>query len=224
MTNTHTGKEVLSGASEGNVQDILESARGPRQLFPDSKRMFAIVPKILSDDDCTRLISFIDEQWSMSTHADKARDFKLEVDAAHIAKVINQSIHSLRSFVDAQEQELLPTTDRILKIKIRRRAATTDSIDEVIPFHRDHSRVVLNMKLNDNFEGAQLIFVTPDGLIRPLASVGGGIFHDCRIVHGVTQITAGVRYNIYVLYKNVKPNPLACTQHAHPLACVQVAA
>ena len=77
------------------------------------------------------------------------------------------------------------------------------SEDDVIPFHRDHSLVVVNVALNDDFNGAQLIFALGDRLCVPKRAAGDATAHDCTVVHGVSRLAVGVRYNLYAVFESV---------------------
>jgi hypothetical protein len=85
--------------------------------------------------------------------------------------------------------------------KLRRRAAMEGTHDEVVPFHRDSSLVVVNVALNDDFEGAHLLFALDGRIMCPTRRAGSATAHDCRIVHGVSCLTAGIRYNLYAVYE-----------------------
>ena len=91
-----------------------------------------------------------------------------------------------------------------LCFKLRRRAAVAGSETDVIPFHCDASLVVVNVALNDNFVGAKLLFATEHGRMEaPSRSAGDATAHDCTVVHGVTRLASGVRYNLYAIYEEV---------------------
>eukprot|EP00966_Prymnesium_polylepis_P033392 776424-Prymnesium_polylepis.1 len=92
-----------------------------------------------------------------------------------------------------------------MQFKLRRRAAVDGTEKERIPFHRDHSLVVVNVALNDDFQGARLIFALGDRLAVPARAAGDATAHDCTLVHAVSRLAAGVRYNLYVVFECTNP-------------------
>lgn len=90
-----------------------------------------------------------------------------------------------------------------LQLKLRRRAAVAGTEHQLIPFHRDHSLVVVNAALNDDFEGGKLIFAVGDQLAVPARAAGDATAHDCTIIHAVSRLAAGVRYNLYAVFEPV---------------------
>ena len=87
------------------------------------------------------------------------------------------------------------------ELKLCRRviAAGAARDNDVILFHHDHSLVVVNVALNDNFEGAALVYArrscgdSVDRLWVPDRASGDATAHDCIVVHGVTHLAAGIR-------------------------------
>ena len=69
-----------------------------------------------------------------------------------------------------------------------------------IPFHTDYSRRTLQVCLNepDQYEGGRVIFATGRGLICPPRLVGSATLHTYDVVHGVTKLTHGVRYSLFL--------------------------
>ena len=53
--------------------------------------------------------------------------------------------------------------------------------------------------LNDDFEGAKLMFALGDQLVVPVRAAGDATVHDCTIVHAVSRLATGVRYNLYAV-------------------------
>ena len=87
-----------------------------------------------------------------------------------------------------------------LEFKLRRREAVAGTEHDYIPFHRDYSLAVVNVALNDNFDGAKLIFAVDKQLSAPVRTAGDATAHECTMVHGVSCLAAGVRYNLYAVF------------------------
>lgn len=96
---------------------------------------------------------------------------------------------------------------------------------ERIPFHRDNSLVVVNIPLNDSFEGGQLMYALPsaddiawgkEGLDQAERDIRGGAciafprcrpgdasVHDCSTVHGVSGLLSGVRCSLFAVFDGI---------------------
>ena len=49
------------------------------------------------------------------------------------------------------------------------------------------------------FEGGQLVYATAGGLKRPTRVPGSAVIHDDGVAHGVSALTRGVRYALFLL-------------------------
>jgi hypothetical protein len=88
---------------------------------------------------------------------------------------------------------------RYNQIKLRR---TASAAGQCIAFHLDHSIRTMQVPLNDprEYDGGRVIFALANGsLLRPEREVGGATLHNNGVVHGVTEITRGVRYGLFFL-------------------------
>ena len=65
---------------------------------------------------------------------------------------------------------------------------------ERIPFHRDSSLIVVNVALNEGFEGTPLMYALDGRVECPARPMGCATAHDCAAVHGVSCLVAGVRH------------------------------
>lgn len=97
-------------------------------------------------------------------------------------------------------------SETVMRILIRRRAAISGTEQQVIPFHRDHSLVVVNVALNDDFDGARLLFASGDRIVQPERRPGDATVHTRASVHAVTCLAAGVRYNFFVTVEAAAAN------------------
>ena len=70
-----------------------------------------------------------------------------------------------------------------------------------IKFHTDRSLKTMQVPLNDEteYEGGRLVFATKDGLVYPPRPAGSATLHRNTIAHGVTTLTSGVRYGLFLL-------------------------
>ena len=52
------------------------------------------------------------------------------------------------------------------------------------------------------FDGARLVYALGEGrLLIPRRDAGDATVHGCTVVHGVSRLANGVRYNFYVLFE-----------------------
>lgn len=85
------------------------------------------------------------------------------------------------------------------RITIRRMHATEESL--VIVFHTDHAsyktiQVALNLECD--YDGGRLVYATSEGFLQPDSPPGSYTIHHCHIPHGVTILSRGVRYSIFL--------------------------
>ena len=93
--------------------------------------------------------------------------------------------------------EVSPKKKKTHRFKIRRVQAGGLHI----PFHLDVTSKTMQVPLNGDhqYEGGQLVFLNELGVHMPSRPQGSCTIHEWDIVHGVTALTSGVRYGLYVL-------------------------
>ena len=161
---------------------------------------------LLNKSSCKQLVERIERHLAADDSPDALRDMKFVVAEGELAKLIgSEAVAALRSMGEAQLKALGADAASRATFKLRRREAIAGTQDDVIPFHRDSSLVVVNVALNDDFDGAALLFAVGDKIVRPARKIGTATAHDCRIHHAVTRLAAGVRYNLYATYERPVP-------------------
>ena len=97
-------------------------------------------------------------------------------------------------------------------IKLRRVAAAADTDDaddangeqqqqqRCVGFHCDFSKRTMQVALNgdDEYGGGKLTFATADGFVQPARPRGTATTHANSLVHGVSALTHGVRYGLFL--------------------------
>ena len=86
-------------------------------------------------------------------------------------------------------------------IRMRRvTASDTNEEGECVAFHTDFSRRTMQIALNDpdEYQGGLLVFATSTGFIVPKRTAGSFTIHNYKSVHGVTSMTRGVRYSLFL--------------------------
>ena len=206
------GNSAMAASSESVVSSIVHDARGPPPF------MNRVAPPVfkrgaLNTAQCAALIERIESEAAASDAFYAKHDFKFDITQAEACNLIGgESLECMialgkKLLADlSSERDAVPAAQ--MKIKLRRRAAVSGSQHHIVPFHRDSSLVVVNAALNDDFEGASLIYIITNRggekeapvLVSDRAA-GDVTAHDCTAVHGVSRLVAGVRYNAYVVFE-----------------------
>ena len=92
--------------------------------------------------------------------------------------------------------------DYELKITIRRMGPEMNKAQH---FHLDLRANGIGVKtmqvpLNDDYKGGKIIYLNNKTII-PERDIGDGILHTHEIVHGVSELTEGIRYSLFIQYK-----------------------
>ncbi len=127
----------------------------------------------------------------LSFNEPEEKDYKAELNMAYIRGIVGNEV--------TVELERLWGVHPIDKIVLRRCEVKNQFID----YHLDHAPRTLQWCLNgdDEFEGGNLVYLTEAGPIVTQRRANTVFIHDNRIVHGVSTMTSGVRYSLYVLSK-----------------------
>jgi serine/threonine protein kinase len=163
--------------------------------------------EVLSRADCAVLTNLLDSQWREKPCA----DLKLPLSLAELAGLIGQnSADRLAALVRGDFDKIL----------LRRCSATKERL--CIGFHLDVSQQVLQVALNDDSEysGGRLMFLTGNKgerigegegegegggrLVVPKRSAGSFTIHNCHVVHGVSELRAGLRYGLFFIKEGRK--------------------
>ncbi|KAH8056242.1 hypothetical protein JL722_7544 [Aureococcus anophagefferens] len=86
---------------------------------------------------------------------------------------------------------------RVDEIVLRRSAA----VGQCINFHTDVNHKTLQLCLNDDFDGGDLVFAADDKLVKPRRPAGSFTVHNDRIAHGVSTLERGARYALFFLMR-----------------------
>jgi hypothetical protein len=77
-----------------------------------------------------------------------------------------------------------------------------------VAFHTDRSTQTMQVPLNDDYEGGQLCWAVDGRLEVPHRPAGSATIHMGHVVHGVTAMTTGCRYSLFLCELPVDPSPL----------------
>ena len=180
----HIESEILMNPdksfSNEHINHIIETYNGSI----NSKFIHHKQHDVLTNDQCLDLIKYIDKY----EQSDK-NDFKLNITNEVLVQIIgDETFQKLISLYDGNYNT----------IYIRKVTGNNSLID----FHKDYSKQTMKIALNSppEFEGGDLVYLS-DGLIHKLDNLQGTItIHNNDIIHGVTPITKGTRYSLFILY------------------------
>ena len=60
---------------------------------------------------------------------------------------------------------------------------------------------MVNVALNEGFEGAQLLFAVDGRIECPARPMGCATVPDCSTVHGVSCMASGIRYTLFAVFE-----------------------
>lgn len=84
------------------------------------------------------------------------------------------------------------------KIIVRRWRAN-EANSECIPYHLDFHKKVMQVVLNADHQGGLLFYDTDNGVVTPTRVAGMVYIHNDKIAHGVTPLTGGQRFSLYLI-------------------------
>ena len=128
-----------------------------------------------------KLINYIDERHNTE------KDFKLDLSNNDLQSLIGKYNFS----------KLKNIFSKFNKIKLRKVTANNSFID----FHTDHALKTLKIPLNrrNEYNGGDLIYLTKNKIHIPKQNLNSITIHQNNIVHGVTRLTSGIRYSLFLL-------------------------
>ncbi len=186
----------LQRATAEEVASLVEAVGG--QLSPAEPPICAPDKILLNAMQRTALVRRIDalhrDALNNANGNDPLTDFRIAITRAQLAKWIggeegDATIQQLeRAFGGPHDT-----------IKVRRVVANHGA-PPLVPFHTDtHSRRTMQIPLNEDFSGGQLVFATKEGgFLLPNRPAGSYTIHTWRTAHGVTALEAGTRYSLFL--------------------------
>jgi hypothetical protein len=145
--------------------------------------------QILDPAQCQSLIRVLEQQQGSGDTA----DLKIELTTQELQTLLGgETMHTLL--------EAFGKSPAVDMIKLRRVLPS----DKCIKFHNDKTHTkTLQVPLNceQDYTGGRLVFVNEQAsrLEAPHRPAGSVTIHDNSIVHGVTPLTQGVRYGLFLL-------------------------
>ena len=220
--------DVGSALTPAEVAAVLASAGpavGLSHAAASNGPAIVHVRQLLTPFQCSRLMALTDgAQLALvgngtASPADFA-DFRLEVSRDELSLAIGAD--ALSAIISRCFGHLEPPfpNDSPPRFVLRRRAAPSavsdGASDSRLAFHRDAARATAMLSLNPDNEyvGSRLLMLTSGRVLCPTRAAGDALVIDDSVVHGVTRLRAGVRYNLFAFYERSTPHDDAI-EHAH---------
>lgn len=166
---------------------------------------------ILSSLQSQRCVKFLDYIYNTITSI--MPDLKVCFDDINTLKLLLlNNFYDNESYNSNVVKELLDlhphyeNDDSKVMIILRR---TQGPIPGCIKFHLDDQyefnyTVQLTLVNSNTYDGGRLCFVSRDGLVVPERPMNCITIHNSKVLHGVTRLTKGVRYSLFIVDKKTK--------------------
>ena len=187
--------------SEEDVAALSAKASGPHVRA--SQEGVVLERQLLDRDQCLALARHAEAAHMATPTPDLKIPMSCEelgslIGTAPAAHILEFGAEALRATAAASGPPCIPNAARLL---LRRRCVRTSEQElESVGFHRDQSRVVLNIALNEAFKGGKLLIAQHGRLVSPCRATGMGIAHSNPVVHAVTCLRAGVRLTLLAAF------------------------
>jgi len=199
---------LLTNANSELVKEIVSSVC--KDVCTASNDVVVESQELLTKDQCLKLIELAEQAYSKFNLGESTVDLStlsnLEKSVYSGSRLDDfKTILTVKDLVDiigdrAYDKicQTLGITESPDAIAIRRTVAENRWIN----FHTDNALKTVQVPLShdDSCIGGKLVFALPDGsLVQPTRVPGSILYHHGDVVHGVTQLTSGKRYGLFVL-------------------------
>jgi large subunit ribosomal protein L40e len=145
---------------------------------------------ILTEIQRDSLMTFVDTRFA-NEGGGRTNDFRITLSRQELTSIIGETA------TQSLEKHFQSKYDTI---RMRRVTASGKPEGECVAFHTDFSRRTMQVCLNDenNYEGGLLVYATSNGFVVPKRTAGSSTIHNYKSVHGVTSMTSGIRYSLFL--------------------------
>jgi hypothetical protein len=198
-TDSSGGNELIMDTRKTptDIAEMIHSRYG--KLFNEAARNpipIHVQHNVISTEQCKTLIQCIEKAWDGSS-----QDFKLNLTENELLLVVGIDVDNMRKIFRGSSSNNNHSTFN--EIKLRRLSGQ----HHVIDYHLDVSRRTMQVALNDNFIGGELIFIVNSHdsnknemeFYIPKRPAGTCTIHDNTHVHGVNEVKEGIRYGLFFL-------------------------
>lgn len=157
----------------------------PPRSIPDAK--------LLDRSARLSLMQHIDEHRQIT--GESSPDLRLALSMAELRAAVGGA--AVRRLVDLFGTQ--PTAIRLRRVEARGDASC-------VAFHTDYTNVLVSLRtmqvpLNEpsEYDGGELVWAVGGALEVPSRAAGSATLHSASVVHGVTAMTRGQRYSLFLL-------------------------
>jgi hypothetical protein len=171
----------------GEIARLVHQRKG--KIFNDEAtcpKPVVVQNNVLSVLQCERLVKYVENAWD-----GMLEDFKIDLSPVELAEL----------GVDFRQMEQV-FGDVFNEIKLRRLSGQ----QRIIDYHLDVSQRTMQVALNENYVGGELTFIVGSqssknemDFFTPQRPTGTCTIHDNTHVHGVKEMSGGVRYGLFFL-------------------------
>ena len=206
---TPGGQFLKAGCSNRTIEQsvsLASSLGGKAALSIDAMPIYNSSAG-LDEAQCNALMSFIDSCCKKNERKKSTtNDYRMTLSRKDLTSVIGESA------TKSLENTFQGSCDlfRMRRVTASEKKDGDDDDDdegECVAFHTDtHSQKTMQIALNDenDYQGGLLVFATSKGFITPRRVQGSYTIHNHKTVHGVTSITSGVRYGLFLCQTKIE--------------------
>ena len=198
-----TSSEWKSHTKKKESSSLALSLGGNAALTNDAIPLWNISSG-LNETQRNALIKCIDERYNktMITTNSAENDYRITLSRHELISIIGQSAtfnleHHFQSKYDTIKMRRVTSIDTSMNDP-KKNGNEKEGL--CVAFHTDFSRRTMQISLNDEtkYKGGLLLFATSNGFIVPSRIAGSYTIHNYKSVHGVTALTSGIRYSLFL--------------------------
>ena len=209
-------RALLNAATPRDVQSLIRNVGGLYQ--PSQPIVCADNATVLNRRQRASLLEHLEVQWTgrhdgahnSTNELDSDDDYRIGMTQEELTVLVGgeHAMHRLRQAFNGSFDTIKLRRVQAKNSKHSKNSKNASSLpSSVVPFHSDHAYRVMQIPLNDRYEGGNLVFATLDGFQVPIRPAGSFTLHTQGVVHAVTQLTQGVRKSLFLVntQKNLVP-------------------
>lgn len=184
--------DVVNTEIQPTIINLLRLMREKNASFEKSFSKKETKETILKKEDRKDIMDFMDLVYKYHKNTD--------------LKIVLDGVDAFHKLLNYNYPEAIYIYDKLMKLhgnKAKIALRRTEPSDACIGFHCDgaYATETVSYTLNDDSDylGGRICFITKFGLTKPNRPAGTITVHDRNILHGVSKLHLGTRYNLFVV-------------------------